>query len=215
MDACRYELADDREHALAVADEVFELRMAPVENRLRRERAAFVEIQKRLMRGIVRKESRGHGHRSGDDGCRVTRVPSNRLPIRQGLSCGPGAFAKYVAAGGDLQSPAEQRQYCIAFREKDGRVENLFRGVNAKLVGNVEHMSHKRELNSARLNADIEVAEWHRVRHCVWREAEDQDEREQRNDAAHSPDRLLTTQLWPGGNVHCVSRLADNIHFDS
>src|SRR5579859_7156803 len=109
MDACGHELADDGEHALAVADEVFELRMAPVENRLRRERTAFVEIQKRLMRRIVGKESRGHGYRPRSGGCRVTRVPSNGLPFRQGLSCRPDAFAKHAAAGGDLQSPAEQR----------------------------------------------------------------------------------------------------------
>lgn len=194
MDACGYELANDSEHALAIADEVFELRMAPVENRLRRKRAAFVEIQKRLMCWIVRKESRGHGHRPGSAGCRVTRVPSNGLPIRQGLSYRPGAFGKQLATSSDLQSPAQQRQYGIAFRDQDGWIENPIRRINAKLMGNVEHMSHKRELDNARLNANVEVAEGHWMRDCMRREAQDQNEREQPKADAHSPDPLPSDQ---------------------
>jgi hypothetical protein len=99
-----------------------------------------------------------------------------------------------VAAGSDLQSPAEQRQHGIAFRDQDGRVENPVRGINAQLMGNVEHMSHKRELDSARLNADVEVAEGHRMRHCMRREAEDQNESEQRYAAPRPHGPLSNTQ---------------------
>ena len=92
-----------------------------------------------------------------------------------------------------LNKPA-QRQYGIAFREEDGRIENPIRGINAQLMRNVEHMSYKRELDSAWLNADVEVAERHWMCHCMRREAEDQNEREQRDAGAHSPDALPGTQ---------------------
>ena len=70
----------------------------------------------------------------------------------------------------------------------------ISRVICSLLVGNVEHMSHKRELDSARLNANVEVAEGHRMRHRMRREAEDKNEREQRNAGAHSSDPLPGTQ---------------------
>src|SRR5260370_33804352 len=85
MDTGRNELANDGEDALAVADEVFELRVAAVENRLRGERGAFVEVQKRLMGRIVREESRGDGHRSWSPWRRVTSGPPNGFPYWQWL----------------------------------------------------------------------------------------------------------------------------------
>src|SRR5260370_36123696 len=120
MDTGRNELANDGEDALAVADEVFELRVAAVENRLRGERVAFVEVQKRLMGRIVREESRGDGHRSGSPGRQVTSVPDTGLPVWQRLGRGPGGFAKKATPRTELQSPAKERQNGIGFRGQDG-----------------------------------------------------------------------------------------------
>src|SRR5260370_930829 len=117
MDARRNELANDCEDALAVADEVFELRVAAVENRLRGERVAFVEVQKRLMGRIVREESRGDGHRSGSPGRQVTRAPPNGLPVLQRLVRRPGGVAQQATRGTDWPTI-----YTLPLRDDDASV---------------------------------------------------------------------------------------------
>src|SRR5260370_40289771 len=125
MDARRNELANDCEDALAVADEVFELRVAAVENRLRGERVAFVEVQKRLMGRIVREESRGDGHRSGSPGRQVTPMPPNGLPVWQRLGRAPGGFAKQPTAGRGLPSPAKHPPHGLGLPEQDRWIQDL------------------------------------------------------------------------------------------
>ena len=82
MDARRHEPADDRKDALPGAREVFEARLAAIEDGLR-ERVALVDVDESLVNRIVRKERCGDGDRSRGAIEAEPDAQPHRLPIRE------------------------------------------------------------------------------------------------------------------------------------
>src|SRR5690348_14958846 len=81
VDSLGHELTNHREHALPRAGEIFNFGVIAVENRLRRKRSVFVEIQKCLVCRVVGKERGVKLYRAWRArGCVVHAQP-NGLPV--------------------------------------------------------------------------------------------------------------------------------------
>ncbi len=202
-----HELANHRENALARAGEVFQLRVIAVEDRLRGERAVFVEIQKRLVRPIVGEERGRHRHRPRRVAGLVARAQTNGLPVRQRLGRGPIATSQHHAAGGDLQAAAEQRNQFVALRAQHRWVEQKFWGIHAEFMRGVEYVHNEREIDRAPFNLDVQIAERHRMRSCGQRDAKEHSERAKRNEvcdpvALGQHDPLGCGERQSGRNFH-------------
>src|SRR5216683_2359827 len=202
-----HELANHRENALAGAREVFELRVIAVEDRLRGERAVFVEIQKRLVRAIIGEERGRHRYQPRHAASLIARMQTNGLPVRQRLGRGPGATGQRPAAGGDLQAAAEQRNQFVALRAQHRWVEQKFWGIHAEFMRGVEYVYHEREIDRGWLNLDVQIAERHRMRRRGRRNTKEQSERGKRNEvrdavALGQHDRLGRGGRQSGRNFH-------------
>ena len=154
---------DDRERALARAGEVLEVPgAAAVEDRLR-QRAALVDVEKRLVLRIVRETSsavtvdRAGAGRTARSGRQLQRLPIGddlrRRPLRR----------QRDAVGGHGQPAANSFDDRRRLLRRDGRIEQALGRLDVQVVPEVEDVRDERALDRVRLQAEIEIGERHRV----------------------------------------------------
>src|SRR5262245_4616325 len=119
--------------------------MVRVEDRLRREGAALVEIEERLMRGVVREEPRRDRYRPWQGVGRIAAMKLDGLAISKRYAFRPGAVGERMTVNGDLQSLPEERLEGVALSVEHRRVEDAIGRFDAKFVPDVEHVGHERE----------------------------------------------------------------------
>ena len=186
VDAVRHEPGQNGQDSRRGTRVVVEPDASPVENRLGRDPVAFVEIDERLMHRVIGEHARGHA----DDPRRAVeldvRVEANRLALCERLGSGPRADRERPAVHAQLQPVGEKRRERGAARGEPLRVEQLLRRLDPEIVGDVEDVRDERQVERAWLDADVEVAEWNRMRRRRRGEG-DSDQRQNRPDEPQPP----------------------------
>ncbi len=138
--------------------------MIAIENRLRGELVALVEIQKCLVCGIVGKKRGGecHGPWRGADG--IARAEANGLAIDQYVGGGPSGAMEHAAIDGEFEAVANQRHQGVALRSEKRNIEQAIGGIDAEFVPCIEDVNHNGEIDFSIGDANVDVAERHRMR---------------------------------------------------
>ena len=119
---------------------VVETRLRHVEDRLERQLFAFIDIDERLMRGVVRKHPRLNrvGARRTVDV--VLGSDAHRLTIRKRLGCRPRRRSQCGAVGHHANPRSEEVDERALFRREKAAVEQSIRRFDLQIVSDVEHV---------------------------------------------------------------------------
>ena len=153
----------DGRRALPRAGEVLEVGAAAIENRLR-QRAALVDVEERLVLRIVREHRRadagpfppGPRARSGRASLSDWRSATTSADDHCGVSATPFAVT--------VSRPAKQPRDGRRLLRRDRRIEQPLGRLDVQIVREVEDVRDERALDRVRLEAEVDVAERHRVR---------------------------------------------------
>ena len=158
MDAGPHELADQRERALTGAGKVLESGTAAVENGLRPQRVAFIDIEERLMIRIVGEHVRTDRHRTWPAGQLIADLHPERLPIGEHVGRRPRRRQRH-AVSGELQSWTQQRADRRRSPVGHAPIEQQLGLRDVQIVREIDNMRDQRHLERSGFNVDVEVAE--------------------------------------------------------
>ena len=111
MNTRRYELPDHSQYTLPGSRKILGLRMVDVENHLRCQGIALVDIDERLMLRIVSKHFRGNRHHAGRGYIRIAEMESDRLALLQNFPLKP-LRAQRMTICGETKSRREKVVDC-------------------------------------------------------------------------------------------------------
>jgi hypothetical protein len=162
LDAGRYERAEHRAHALPRAGVVVERGMPGVEDGLVPQRLAFVDVDERLVRAVVREEHRVDVHAPrclrGVEG----DVEAQALTIGHGDHAGePHRHGRAVEQ--ERETPLQHRGQRRPVSPGHGGIEQGVGVGELQFVGGVEVVDGERAVHAGRRDREVEIAERRRV----------------------------------------------------
>src|SRR5438128_8156304 len=163
MNTRRYELPDHSQYTLPRSGKILGLGMVDVQNHLRGQGIALVDIDERLMLRIVSEHLRPNRHHPRRGYVQVAEMQSHRLPLRQNCPLKP-LRAQGMTIGGETESGREKVVDCSFLFGNEAGIEELFHWRYSKVMRQVVNVYREGSFDHSRLQLHVKIAEWDGVR---------------------------------------------------
>src|SRR5678815_852751 len=163
IDSLRDKPCNDPERALSCAGYMLNSRLKPIKNHLPGYAPVLIDVEERLVHGIVRKhvgrDAKFPRHRNSWK----AKDNSNALSVRNSLGLAPFRLER-LPVRRDLQSVREQRMNGWCALLKESRFEKPLRRRDTEVMCDIEVMQDQRRFHSGGRQVKVQETKRHRMR---------------------------------------------------